>query len=327
MALFSVDNVLIAGISAAIPKDEVRNESSKIFKEGEAAQFISTTGIDARRISGKKLSASDLCTASAAQLLDELNWSTQDIDILIFVSQTPDQTIPGTATAIQHKLGLPKTCMSLDINQGCSGYVYGLSVLASLLSGQLKKGLLLVGDTITDLLDPADKSVVPVFSDAGTATAMEYSTEDSTMYFNLQSDGSGKSAIEQLPGEFMKMKGLEVFNFGLREVAPNIKALSLFSKTPIESIDYLLLHQANLLLNESIRKKLAISKDKTLYSLNKYGNTSNASIALTFVDSFNNLKSAMNEGTFCLSGFGVGLLWGSCIVKISHIVCPDILEL
>ena len=326
MALFSVDNVRLAGISAAIPKKEVRNQSLGMFKENEAAQFIRTTGIDSRRISGNHLSASQLCIASASQLLDELNWNVNDIDILIFVSQTPDQLIPGTATSIQHKLGLPKTCMALDINQGCSGYVYGLSILASLLSEQLKKGLLLVGDTITDLLDPNDKSVVPVFSDAGTATTMEYNNEDSAIYFNLQSDGSGKSAIEQRPHEFMKMKGLEVFNFGLREVVPNIEALSLFSNIPIQSIDNLLLHQANLLLNESIRKKLMVSKDKTPYSLDKYGNTSNASIALTFVDSYGS-KNRSKEEIFCFAGFGVGLLWGSCLVKISDIVCPKIIEL
>tara|TARA_R110002051_G_scaffold266396_2_gene326155 strand:- start:27278 stop:28258 length:981 start_codon:yes stop_codon:yes gene_type:complete len=326
MALFSVDNVRIAGISAAIPKIEVRNQFSPLFEKNEATQFINTTGIDSRRISGRNLKASDLCTASASKLIADLNWNVNDIDILIFVSQTPDQTIPGTSTSIQHKLGLPNTCMSVDINQGCSGYVYGLSILANLLSPQLKKGLLLVGDTITDLLDPIDKSVIPVFSDAGTATAMEYCTEASSMYFNLQSDGSGKSAIEQKPGEFMKMKGLEVFNFGLREVAPNIEALSSFSKTPLSSIDYLLLHQANLLLNESIRKKLGISKDKTPYSLNKYGNTSNASIALTFVNSFHETTD-MNNGLYCFSGFGVGLLWGSCILQISDIVCSNIIEL
>lgn len=326
MALFSVDNVQITGISAAIPKTEVRNQSLALFKENEASTFISATGIDARRISGKHLTASQLCIASASQLLDDLGWNVEDIDILIFVTQTPDQPIPGTATAIQHELGLPKTCMVLDINQGCSGYVYGLSVLASLLSTHLKKGLLLVGDTITDLLDPNDKSVVPVFSDAGTSTAMEFSNEDTPMYFNLQSDGSGKCAIEQRPGAFMKMKGLEVFNFGLREVVPNIEALTRFSNTSIKSVDYLVMHQANLLLNESIRKKLEVPKNKVLYSLHKYGNTSNASIPLTLIDSLKSSNLTI-PGTYCFAGFGVGLLWGSCIVKISDIVLSEIIEL
>ena len=325
MALFSVENINIAGISAAIPKEKISNTSLKIFNKNEVLQFIKTTGINFRRISGK-LSASLLCIKAAQKLLEDLSWATDEIDVLIFISQTPDQPVPGTATAIQTELGLPKSCMVLDINQGCSGYVYGLAVLSNLLSVQLKKGLLLVGDTITDIINPNDRSVVPIFSDAGSATALEFKAGANPMHFNLQSDGSGKSVIEQKRGSFMKMKGIDVFNFGLREVVPNIVALTKFCSTPIATVDYLILHQANLLLNESIRKKLDVSKDKVPYSLKKYGNTSNASLPLTMVDSIPSLN-LKGTHSFCISGFGVGLLWGSCIAKISDIVCSEILEI
>ncbi len=326
MALFSVHNVELVGMSASVPKTKAHNATSKLFDQQEAAQFVQTTGINTRRISGSALSSADLCTAAAQKLLKDINWEASEIEVLVFVTQTPDQPIPGTATAIQQRLELPKSCLVLDINQGCSGYVYGVSVLASLLSQGLKKGLLLVGDTITDLLDPSDKTVVPVFSDAGTATAMQFCKDAIPIHFNLQSDGSGKSAIQQRSKDFMRMNGLEVFNFGLREVVPNINVLSDFCNVKIEDVDYLVLHQANLLLNESIRKKLNITPNQTLTTLEKYGNTSNASIPLTIVDSCSEIAKIESK-ILCLAGFGVGLLWGSCMINTSNLTCSALIEL
>jgi len=229
--------------------------------------------------------------------------------------------------------------------------VYGLSTLAGMMSsGGIKRALLLVGDTITRFISPEDKSTVPIFSDAGTATALEYAPEGGRMAFHLQSDGGGKEAIfvkaggaripldsnteiveEKEPGLFradkhMGMKGLDVSHFALREVAPNVARLLEEEKLSAEALDYVIFHQANLLLNESLRKKLKLQPEQVPYTLGKFGNTSCATIPLTLVSE---LREVLAKGShqLLMSGFGVGLSWGSASLQVADLVCPEIIEL
>ena len=327
MAFIRTQNVRIAGISAVIPSNQVSNQDLQNLSQESIDLLIQTTGINSRRIAPKSLSTSEMCFTAAEKIIEELKWDRNDIEVLILVTQTPDQPIPGSSMLLQERLGLPNTCMAMDLNQGCAGYVYGLSTIMSLMSGsKLKKGLLLVGDTITHLLDDSDQSTVPIFSDAGTATALEFNTEANEAIFNLQTDGKGFEAIQQKRGEAMKMNGHEVFHFGLKEVVPNVRTTLENSNKTVEEIDHFVFHQANLLLNESIRKKLKIPTEKVPYTLNEFGNTSCATIPLTIVKSLGKeLKS--NSRTCLLSGFGVGLSWGSGIVNFSNCVCPDLIEI
>lgn len=327
MAFIRTHSVKISGIAAAIPHTSESNEQLANMPKESIDLLIKTTGIQSRRIAPDSLTTSDMCAAAAEKLITELNWDRSEIDVLILVTQTPDQPIPGSSMQLQDRLGLSKSCMAMDLNQGCAGYVYGLSTIMSLMSGShLKKGLLLVGDTITHLLDKSDQSTVPIFSDAGTATALEFDPTAKSAFFNLQTDGNGADAIRQLPGEYMKMNGHQVFHFGLKEVVPNIRET--LEKTGIDAsdIDYFVFHQANKLLNESIRKKLDIPSEKVPYTLNTFGNTSCATIPLTIVES---LKEAFTHQskTCLLSGFGVGLSWGSGIVDFSACILPDLIEL
>lgn len=326
MALFSVSNIKITGISASIPERTVSNSDLTNLSEEEMELLIKTTGIKERRIAESEMSASDLCLIAAEKLLKSLNWKKEEIDVLIFVTQTPDFKIPGTSMLLQHKLGLSTACMTLDINQGCAGYVYGLSTISNIMSSTgLKKGLLLVGDTISRLLEDADNSTVPIFSDAGSATAIEYDTKAEKMHFNLQTDGAKFDAIIAPNNGFMKMKGHEIFTFGLREVKPNLVALLQHCAKDESTIDYFVFHQANLLLNESIRKKLGIPIEKVPMTLGKFGNTSCATIPLTIVSEMKSDIEA-KELNIVLSGFGVGLSWGSAVINISDIHCPDLIE-
>ena len=327
MAFIRTQNVKIAGISAAIPKNLESNQDLTNISKESIDLLVQTTGINSRRVAPKSLSASDMCYSSAEKLLNELDWDRSEIEILIFVSQTPDQPIPGSSMLLQERLGLPKSCMAMDLNQGCAGYVYGVSTIMSLMSAsKLKKGLLLVGDTITHLLDESDQATVPIFSDAGTATALEFDEEASDAIFNLQTDGNGFRAIEQKRGGAMTMNGHEVFHFGLKEVVPNIKSTLENSEAEMEQIDHFIFHQANLLLNESIRKKLKIPSEKVPYTLNEFGNTSCATIPVTIVNSLGK-ELISSQRTCLLSGFGVGLSWGSGVVNLSNCVCPDLIEL
>jgi 3-oxoacyl-[acyl-carrier-protein] synthase-3 len=327
VALLTINNVKVNGIATCVPKNTVSNKESSFFNPNESSEFVKTTGINHRRIANEHTNASDLCIAASQKIISDLKWDPNEIEVLVFVTQTPDLPIPGSATRIKEALSLQSSCMALDIHQGCSGYVYGLSVISSLLShGNVKKGLLLVGDTITKVIDKEDQSVAPLFSDAGSATALSYEPNTPSMYFNLQSDGTGKDFIMQPKNGFMHMNGLKIFSFGLREVVPNIETLLAYARQEIHEQDYVIMHQANKLINESIRKKLNIELSHFPYSLEKYGNTSNATIPTTINHHFRSFELEQSY-KICLCGFGVGLLWASALVEFSNITCPEIIEI
>jgi 3-oxoacyl-[acyl-carrier-protein] synthase-3 len=337
MAFFSIPNISIRGVSACVPMEIEYNTGLDFLSEHEKSILIHRVGIKQRRIAPVHVRASDLCYEAARRLLVELNWNSSEIDFLIFVSQTPDQRIPGTSMQLQDRLHIPKSCMAFDINQGCAGYVYGLASMASLLAQRSDaKGLLLVGDTITHVIDKSDPTLVPIFSDSGTCTALEFQANAAPMHFNLMSDGSRYDAI-MIPnttdtseaGQMNRklvMQGHKIFKFGLEEIAPNVEELLQKSNTLIQHIDFFIMHQANKLLNEAIRKKVGFPADKVPYSLELFGNTSCATIPLTMVDQLGSdlIHRKLN---MLLSGFGVGLSWGSVLIESDQIVCPKLMEI
>lgn len=342
MALLTIDNIFIKAITTCVPKHIERNSDYTRITEEERELFIKTTGIKERRVASPETTCSDLCFAAAKDIIGKLV-SVEELDILIFVSQSPDYFLPSTAIILQDKLNLRKDCIAFDVNLGCSGYVYGLSIISNFLqNGQLKKALLLAGDKSSISTSYTDKSSYPLFGDAGTATLLEYDPTVKPWHFNLQSDGSGKNAIiiehghsrhpydgssdieiEIEPGitrtkKHLALNGLDIFNFALKEVSPNINTL--LEKTGItkDSIDFYIFHQANKLINESVRKKLKIEIEKVPYSIDIFGNTSSASIPLTMCYKLKNeLKS--KHLTLLLSGFGVGYSWGSVILETDNV--------
>ncbi|MEZ4916559.1 MAG: ketoacyl-ACP synthase III [Chitinophagales bacterium] len=346
MAVFSINNIAIKGIASTLPKTIVSNQDYVYHTEKEKEQFIKTTGIKYRRIADKTTTATTLCKESANQLIKELNIEKTEINILVFVTQTPDYTIPCSASILQNHLGLSHSCIAFDINLGCSGYVYGLSVVASLLQNIKGNALLLVGDTSTKIINEKDKATAPLFSDAGSATLLSYDGSAKPMYFNLQTDGKGYDAIIRKDGGVaspftknsllfdenkghspidMTLDGIKVFNFSRREVVPNINELVSAFNINKDTIDYYFFHQANKLMNDSLVKKLNIESSKTPSTLEKYGNTSSASIPVTIVDALSNKKQV--NGNAILSGFGVGLSWGSAYINFSNTLVLPIGEI
>lgn len=342
MAYLSTSNTSILGICSCVPKKIERTADYDYISIEERELFTKTTGIKERRVADDDVTCSDLCFAAASHLLDKLG-GRSEIDLVVFVSQSPDYYLPASSVLLQDRLGLKKECLAFDINLGCSGYAYGLSVVSNLLQGgQLKKALLLVGDKSTTSTSYTDKSSYPLFGDAGTATLIEHNKKAEQWHFNLQSDGSGKNAIiiehghsrnpfdatladvaEIEPGinrakKHLALNGLDIFNFALKEVAPNIQTLSEQSGISAEQIDFYIFHQANKLINESVRKKLKAAPEKVPYSIAEFGNTSSASIPLTMCYALQNeLRS--KKLTLLLSGFGVGFSWGSVILKTENI--------
>ena len=186
----SIKNISIKGLSVCVPKQTVSTFDYEWISVDERISFEKNTGIKERRVANDYITTADMCEKSAIELIKKMNWEKDSIDILIFVSQSPDYFLPATSAILQHKLGLRNDIIAFDINLGCSGFIYGLKVISSLMSGESKRGLLLAGDKSTLSTNYKDKSTYPLFGDAGSATALEFDSEASSMYFNLFTDGS-----------------------------------------------------------------------------------------------------------------------------------------
>lgn len=338
-----ISKVEIVGISTCVPKNIEENASLSFFKEGEAEKVMLSTGIERRRIVDFGVTAGDLCTKAAEELITGLGWKKSEIDCLIFVSQTHDYILPSTSCIIQGRLGLPETCCCFDVSYGCSGWVYGLCILSSMLaSGVMRKGLLLVGDTTSSFKSPKDKTARPLFGDAGTATAVQYNKDAEDMFFSLFADGkkydtiiipdggcrnpfSESSLIEVEVEEGVirtpmhsVMNGMDVFSFGISK-GPEVTLDVLdFAGCSVEEIDLFVFHQANKFMNEKIRKKLKIDESKVPYSMKDFGNTSCATIPLTICTCLKNPES-VNGKSMIGTAFGVGLSWASVYTKLKNV--------
>lgn len=352
MAFLEIKDVAIRGISSCVPKNIVENASFYENNWGGYNQFLATTGIAKHRNSPSEVCSSDLCVKAAESLLGALVWEKESVEALVFVTQTPDfYNVPATSTVLQDRLGLSNKCYTLDIALGCSGWVYGLSVLSSLVqNGTIKRALLCAGDTPTKFCAPTDKSTYPLFGDAGTVTALEFDDSASPMQFAMYSDGSGFKAININDGGYrypvtkesfedkehgegkvrnglnLEMDGESVFVFGISRAPKAIKSLCEQYSIDMNEIDQFTFHQANLFMNEKIRAKLKIAPEKVPYSLQEYGNTSCASIPLTMVTrTAETLQTKKVNHIAC--GFGVGLSWGAVHFETDHIVIPQLIEL
>lgn len=350
MAFLKISNTKIVGMAAAVPKETEKVETLECFAPGEAEKVIALTGIKERRIAPQGMVCSDYCVIAAEKLIEKLNWDKESIDILIYVSVSRDYSEPNTATVIQGKMGLQTSCYTIDIPMACSGYCYGLSVVASLLSsGCMKRALFLVGDTPSKILSSLDKTLWPLHGDAGTATALEYDQSSKPIYFNLLSDGTQYNAIiapssgvrKPVTEESLKMQmieagiirnrthvamdGMAVFSFTITSIPKCIKALCEHFDIDIQNIDYLLLHQANEYIDEKIRKKLKLPKEKVPYCLEYFGNTSSGTIPMTMITKIReDLCNGSNKMILC--GFGAGLSWGSVYLETENVIALPLIE-
>ncbi len=349
MALASLRQVRIAGVASAVPREVVSNSDYTVLSEEQREKIIKYTGIRFRRWAPRELTCSDLCFASAENLLRELGWSREEIEVVVFVSQTADYPFPATAQILQDRLGLPKSCLAFDINLGCSGYTYGLYALGALLeAGGIRRGLLLAGD-VSKMHGDSDPASAVLFGHAATATAMEFSTNTKPIHFEFGSDGSGYRVIYVPAGgsrapvdasSFQKaelksggsrsatdvvLDAAEIINFTMREVPVSIRRLLEFSGHTTAEIDAYVFHQANQFINNQVARKLGIKAEQAPTTLYDFGNTSSATIPLTITAK---LRERMAAGPLKLvmSGFGVGLSWASTYWETDNVVCPPLVE-
>ena len=354
----TLENVRIAGLRTVVPANEIRLEDEAEYYGGSTkkiARLKATLGMDRRRVCPPDVTASDLCTHAAKDLLKAFPGSPKNIDALIFLSQWPDWHQPATACELQYRLGLPTSCAAFDVNQGCAGYVYGLWIGASLVAaGAARQVLLLVGDTPSKLLDQRNRIVAPVFGDAGSATLLVRDDAASPLHFGLGTDGSGfediiipagkaripfvrdhdqnRELVEDItdtsgtPWQMtdLYMDGGAVFNFTMDVVPSHIMAAMTYSKSSPKDFDWLILHQANKQIVANIADKTGFTLEKIpSAAFGKFGNCAAASIPTVLADNFGN---TVTPGHLLLCGYGIGLAWASCEAIIESWDCKPVLD-
>ena len=352
MSQLTINNVRIAGMSACVPSTVEENLTLPIYKdESEAHKVIASTGIERHHKVEPGTTASDLTVKAVEALLDNMGWEPQDIDCFAYVCTSRDYIAPQTACILQDRLKLRSDCCVFDLPFGCSGWVYGMSIVGSLMShGTFKRAILVAAETNTQNRNPRDTAVRPLFGDAATATALEYDSERSRpMNFMYGVDGSGFDAVwapyggmrnpvthealeekEVAPGVYrrgidMIVNGMDVFGFAIKQPPRSLKELIETFHIDVESVDLLLLHQANKFIDEKIRKAVKISAEKTPYCLEEYGNVTSASIPLTMVAQCREQLSG--DDKHCVAcGFGVGLAWASMEFYAGQVKFTDVIN-
>ncbi len=348
MTLLRTDNIKIIGISACVPSNIVYNNDYDIITADERKKLIEVTGIHQRHVASAKITTSDMCFVAARKLLHDMNISPSNIGFLVFVSQSRDYYLPHTSAILHHRLGLPETTPAFDISLGCSGYPYALSVISSMMNhADCELGLLLAGDISTRTTPVTDKSTYPLFGDAGTATIVKKTKENHPSVFNFGNDGSRYEAIiirngycrngfppegfeeeEIAPGIVrskmdLELNGADVFHFSITDVPVSIKKLLKATNTVNEDIDFFVFHQANKLIVETIAKILKLKSSMVPMHLDRFGNTSIASIPLCMVTELNQ-ELSNQKLRLLLSGFGVGLSWGNAIIETDRIQVSEL---
>ncbi|MDR2165354.1 MAG: ketoacyl-ACP synthase III [Zoogloeaceae bacterium] len=345
MPLSTLTGVRFAGMATCVPKRVLSNlEDCRPQIRSERARLVRNIGIEYRRICQEWQCFSDLAFVAAEALLERLQWRREEIEALVVVTQSPDYPIPATAIILQDRLRLSHTTVAFDVNLGCSGYPFGINILGSMIAaGGVRKGLLLVGDRCASLNDP-------IFSDAGTATALEFDPAAPPMRFDLNSDGSGYKAIILPAGGHrepinlhhlipyredendrwhyktdLQLDGPAVLGFSTQRVPPAVERLLEYANTAKEDVDYFVFHQANRMINETIRKKLGLPEAKVPSTLRDFGNTSGASLPVTMTA---RIHTELEQGKkrLLLSGFGIGLSWGSLLLELENAVFPAMIE-
>lgn len=333
MALSKFSGPEIVGIVNVVPQNTEDNLALDLLSLDERIALVDHTGIRFRKVASPTDSIEMYVEKAVSRLLEKMKWNASEIDVFICVTQSQQMPIPSISCRIHGNLKMGSQTLCYDMNSGCSGFVYGLNTVYALLAGMGKvngKAILCCGDLSTHLIEPNDKSVRPIFSDGVAAVAIENSVDEASnaSFFNLETDGSGQHAIEMQTTfkneNFMRLNGIDVFNYSVRSVPQNITDLFQFAGISPETVDLFVFHQANKLINESIRKKLNVPAEKVPYSLYDYGNTASASIPMTIATDWK--RDSMNSGWLLLSGFGVGFSIGSALVHFNPLSCDGPIE-
>lgn len=334
----NMQKVYIKQIAYYLPNKVVTNEDIvEEFPEWNVGKIASKVGVDKRHIADVGETATDLAVKAAENLFAAGGLCREDIDYVLFCTQSPDYFLPTSACLIQHRLGLRKNIGALDFNLGCSGYVYGLSLAKGLIScGIATNVLLLTGETYNKYLHPKDKGNRTIFGDAASATVISTDGIAEIGNFSLGTDGSGgdnlivKSGAMRVPhkmndlsfdensnpisSDYLFMNGSEIFTFTLDNVPPLIEDTLLKNQLSKEDVNLFVLHQANKYMLNFLRKKMRIADENFYYCLSKFGNTVSNTIPIALKNGIEE-NAIKDNSTVVIAGFGVGYSWGGTVLR------------
>lgn len=351
----SFHQAAVRAIVTAVPQTERSiDDEIDLFggNEKQIARLKKTIGLNKRRVVDAQTTAADLCESAARHLMAQSGLAAEEVDALVCVTQTPDHSQPCNAAVLHGRLGLPKACAALDVNLGCSGYVYGLWLAHMMIgSGGCEKVLLLAGDTISRIVHPRDRAVAPLFGDGGSATLVERDPDGSAAWFSLETDGTGCGALIVPAGGFRRpssaqtqtetedeagnirtpehlfMDGAEVFNFSIQVEPAAVQDIADYAGVELDAIDFFVFHQANRYILTNIAKRLKLDLTKVpMETVERYGNQSSASIPSAICGELAAELTTASPRRLLLSGFGVGLSWGSAILDCRKLSVCEIIE-
>lgn len=333
--------IKIAGIAAAVSNNWVSLKETSDENVQVVDKFVKTTGVMGHWAASIKQTTSDFCYAAAERLIAEKGIKKSEIGVLVFVTQSSDYELPATGCLLQHRLGLSESCIAFDVNLGCSGFVYGVEIAGAILQNtESEYALLMVGDTSAREKSAKKKqklshSFSMLFGDSGTATLLKKDQAAKSIPVSLSTDGEGYKAIirpyrgwrnpdvpDGVDG-WSRMDDIAVFNFANTEASAQILDYMEQTDTKPDDYDCLVLHQANMMILKRIAKKTGFSAEKNLISIDRFGNTSSASIPITLVDHYGELNEDKMIYALCC-GFGIGLSWATAALELN---VKDILPL
>lgn len=320
----------IIGTGSYVPENIMTNKDLEKLVDTSDEWITTRTGIKERRILDKDKSASYMAKIAAERALDSSGLSSQDIDLIIVTTITPDMAFPSTACIVQEQLGL-KNAAAFDLEAACTGFVYGLTnAYAFIKSGLYKNVLVISAENLSKIIDFEDRNTCVLFGDgAGAVVVSRVESDKGILAMDIGADGSGGDLLSQPAGgslmpsteetvknklHFIKMEGNSVFKFAVRTMTKSSKKVMEDMNFSIEDIDYLIPHQANMRIIEAASKRLKIDKEKIGINLDKYGNMSAASIPVALDEAVRSGKIKKGDNVI-LVGFGGGLTWGATLIK------------
>jgi 3-oxoacyl-[acyl-carrier-protein] synthase-3 len=328
----------IKGISYYLPEKIITNEDIvEQFPEWSIGKIISKIGIAKRHVAKEDETASDLAIEASLKLFTEYNIDKTSIDYIIFITQSPDYILPTTACIIQDRLGLPTSVGAIDINQGCSGFVVGLSIAKGLIFGGIAKNiLLLTAETYSKYIHPKDKGNMTIFGDAAAATLITTDGFAEIKNFSFGTDGRGAENLIVKTGaqrfnkpkndltfdekgnpkssDYLYMDGSAILNYTLDYIPPLMDDTLMKNNLKKDDIDLFVFHQANKFIMELLRKKLRIEGAKFYRSFENTGNTVSSTIPIALKDAI--MENAINPNSNVLiAAQGLGYSWGGAILE------------
>lgn len=320
----------IVGVGAYVPDKILTNHDLEEIVDTSDEWIRARTGIVERRVVEGDTATSDLALPAARAALDDAGISEDEIDLILVATSTPDMIFPSTACLVQNKLGI-KGCAAFDIQAACSGFIYGLTVASQFIETGMYKTVLLIGaDAFTKHIDWTDRGTCILFGDGAGAVVLRQVDDGYGVLSNfLAADGGGSDLLKIPAGgsahpgseysvqnklHFVQMNGNEVFKFAVRIFPETVLKVMESAGLAMDDIDYIIPHQANIRIINSAARRLGVEKEKIITNMDRYGNTSTASIPLALNDLYNsgNLKRG---DTLLFVGFGAGLTWGANIIR------------